>query len=163
MLSHLDKQGKAKMVDVSEKDATFRKARAACKLIMKKETLDLITEGKIAKGDVFTTAKIAGIMAAKKTSELIPMCHPLNITNVGVEFEQCRAGSPNTPVELCISSEVKTKGQTGVEMEALTACSVAALTVYDMVKAVEEGIKITDLKLIEKSGGKSGTWQSLEK
>jgi cyclic pyranopterin phosphate synthase len=121
----------------------------------------LIFAGKLAKGDVFATAKIAGIMAAKKTSSLIPMCHPLNITSVEIKFE-CRAGSPNTPngfAKLVIYSEVKLKGLTGVEMETLTACSIAALTVYDMVKAVEKGISITDLHLLEKEGGKSGKWQ----
>jgi len=150
--SHMDENGRARMVDISEKQVTDRRARAGCKLVMKKETLDLIFGGEIPKGDVFTTAKIAGIMAAKKTANLIPMCHPLNIAGIDIEFE--RAGDK----ELAIYSEVKLKGLTGVEMEALTACATAALTVYDMVKSKEKGIVITELKLLEKSGGRSGRW-----
>ena len=152
--SHLDEKGRAKMVDVSQKQATDRRARASCKLVMKKETLDLIYGGEIPKGDVFTTAKIAGIMAAKKTANLIPMCHPLNIAGIDIEFERLADN------EMAVYSEVKLKGLTGAEMEALTACATAALTVYDMVKSKEKGIVITELMLLEKSGGKSGEWKS---
>ena len=153
-LTHLDKHGKVKMVDVSDKKETERRARASCSVFMKKETLDLIIAERVPKGDVLATAKIAGVMAAKKTAELIPMCHPLNITSIDVSFDRA---SDN---ELSIETEVKIKGVTGVEMEALTACSVAALTVYDMVKSVEKGVRITDLHLLEKEGGKGGKWQS---
>lgn len=153
-LSHVDENGNAKMVDVSLKNDSLRKARSSCVLIMKKETLDLIYEGKVKKGDVLTTAKVAAIMAAKKTDQLIPMCHPLNITGVEVTFNRL---SDNDLEVIC---EVSLEGKTGVEMEALTATSIAALTIYDMVKAVEKGIKITDLKLLEKSGGKSGHWKA---
>ena len=153
-LSHLDMQGKVKMVDVSDKKETERRARASCSVLMKNDTLDLIIAGRVPKGDVLATAKIAGIMAAKKTAELIPMCHALNVTGIDLSFK--RAGDD----ELRIEAEVKIKGVTGVEMEALTACSVAALTVYDMVKSVEKGVRITDLHLLEKEGGKSAKWQS---
>ncbi len=153
-LTHLDKHGKVKMVDVSDKKETERRARASCSVFMKKETLDLIIAERVPKGDVLATAKIAGVMAAKKTAELIPMCHPLNITSIDVSFDRACDN------ELSIETEVKIKGVTGVEMEALTACSVAALTVYDMVKSVEKGVRITDLHLLEKEGGKGGKWQS---
>lgn len=151
---HLDEKGKAKMVDISEKEVTMRKAKASCKLKMKKETLDLITSGRTTKGDVFTTAKIAGIMAAKRTHELIPMCHPLNVTGIDINFETLNE------TEIGIYSQAKVKGPTGVEMEALTACAVAALTVYDMVKSQEKGIVISELELLEKEGGKSGKWKA---
>ena len=153
-LSHLDKEGKSQMVDVGGKEKTKRKARAACSIAMEKETLDLIMAGKIEKGDVLTTANIAGTMAAKRTADLIPLCHPLSITSIDIFFKRTKDN------ELTVGSEVKANDATGVEMEALTACSIAALTVYDMVKSVEKGVQITDLRLLEKEGGKSGKWQS---
>ena len=150
-LSHLDAQGNAHMVDVSEKHVTSRSATAKARVLMEAATLSLILEGKAAKGDVLATARIAGIMAAKKTHELIPLCHPLLISKVSVDFTPDQATS-----SIEVSATVKVEGKTGVEMEAMTACSVAALTLYDMCKAVDRGMKITDLRLVEKSGGKSG-------
>jgi cyclic pyranopterin monophosphate synthase len=148
-LSHLDASGHAHMVDVSAKDVTSRSATARARVVMQQETLTLITSGTAKKGDVLATARIAGIQAAKKTSDLIPLCHPLMITKVAIEFE---IGDTVIDVE----ATVRVEGKTGVEMEALTACSVACLTLYDMVKAVDLGIRITDLRLVEKTGGKSG-------
>lgn len=148
-LSHLDDSGHAHMVDVSAKDVTSRSATARARVVMQQETLTLITSGTAKKGDVLATARIAGIQAAKKTSDLIPLCHPLMITKVAIEFE---IGDTLIDVE----ATVRVEGKTGVEMEALTACSVACLTLYDMVKAVDRGIRITDLRLVEKTGGKSG-------
>ena len=139
------------MVDVSDKHVTSRSATAKARVLMEAATLSLILEGKAAKGDVLATARIAGIMAAKKTHELIPLCHPLLISKVSVDFTPDQATS-----SIEVSATVKVEGKTGVEMEALTACSVAALTLYDMCKAVDRGMKITDLRLVEKSGGKSG-------
>lgn len=153
-LSHLDKKGRAKMVDVSEKDSTVREAAARGSVGMKKRTLSLITDNKISKGDVFETAKLAGILAAKRTYELIPLCHPLNISSVAVDFSV-----DNKKNKVDIEARVKCTGQTGVEMEALTAVTVAALTIYDMCKAVDRGIVISGIMLLEKSGGKSGTWK----
>jgi cyclic pyranopterin phosphate synthase len=150
-LTHLDAEGNAHMVDVSEKDVTTRSATAKATVVMEPETLRLIREGKAKKGDVLATARISGIMAAKKTHELIPLCHPLMITKVTVDFVP---DEPTSTIE--VSATVKVEGKTGVEMEALTACSVACLTLYDMVKAVDRGMKITNLRLVEKSGGKSG-------
>jgi cyclic pyranopterin monophosphate synthase len=152
-LTHLDASGNAHMVDVSAKDVTSRSATARARVLMLAETLALITSGKAKKGDVLATARIAGIMAAKKTSDLIPLCHPLMISKVSIEF---------TIIDGAIDVEatVKVEGKTGVEMEALTACSVACLTLYDMVKAVDRGMKITDLRLVEKLGGKSGHFQA---
>ena len=149
-LSHLDDQGRARMVDVSAKPDTMRIAEASAKVIMLPETLDLITQGKAAKGDVLAAARIAGIMAAKKTSDLIPLCHPLLLSKVEVTF------APAPPDTILISARVLVKGPTGVEMEALTACTVAALTIYDMLKAVDRAMVITDVQLVHKSGGKSG-------
>lgn len=151
-LSHLDESGAARMVDVSGKADTDRTATAEALVVMQRTTLDLIERGGVAKGDVLATARIAGIMAAKKTHELIPLCHPLPVTGVTVDLE--RSG----PGMLRIEATVKTTGKTGVEMEALTAVSVAALTVYDMCKAVEKGIRIDGVRLLEKHGGKSGSW-----
>ena len=150
-LTHLDAAGNAHMVDVSDKDVTSRSATAKAMVVMQPGTLALILEGKAKKGDVLATARIAGIMAAKKTHELIPLCHPLMITKVAVEFVADQASST-----IAVTATVKVEGKTGVEMEALTACSVACLTLYDMCKAVDRAMKITDLRLVEKSGGKSG-------
>ncbi len=152
-LTHLDAQGNAHMVDVSAKDVTSRAATARARVLMLPATLKLILEGKAKKGDVIATARIAGIMAAKKTHELIPLCHPLMISKVSVEFETDEASS-----SIEVSATVKVEGKTGVEMEALTACSVACLTLYDMCKAVDRGMRVTDLRLVEKSGGKSGSF-----
>jgi len=152
-LTHLDEKGQARMVDVSNKPATEREAIARGAVYMKKDTINLITDRKIPKGDVFGAARFAGIIAAKKTSELIPLCHPLNITSVGVDFSVDKRKN-----KVDIEAKVKTTGQTGVEMEALTAVSVAALTIYDMCKAVDKGMIISDIMLMEKRGGKSGEW-----
>lgn len=150
-LSHIDKNGKARMVDVSEKLETVRTAIARGEIHMKAETLALIRAGAVKKGDVLTVAQIAGIQAAKRTSELIPLCHPLPITQVQVELQM----DDQLP-GVIITATVKVTGKTGVEMEALTAVSVAALTVYDMAKAVEKTMKIQNIRLIEKHGGRSG-------
>jgi cyclic pyranopterin phosphate synthase len=141
------------MVDITAKTETFRKAKAAGIVQMDIRTLELIEKGQIAKGNVLTTAKIAGIMAAKKTGELIPLCHPLEVTAIEVNLEIDRNKS-----QIIIQSEVKNMGRTGVEMEALTAVSIAALTIYDMCKAVDKKIIIGNIMLLEKSGGKSGTF-----
>lgn len=150
-LSHLDEEGKARMVDVSEKPLTAREAVASGAVYLKPETLQLITDRAIPKGDVIAVARVAGIMAAKKTSELIPMCHPLNITSVSLSITADEANN-----KMDIEAKVRLFGQTGVEMEALTAVSIAALTIYDMCKAVDKGMTISDIRLIEKRGGKSG-------
>ena len=152
-LTHLDATGNAHMVDVSDKHVTSRSATAKAQVLMLPETLALILGGTAKKGDVLATARIAGIMAAKKTHELIPLCHPLLITKVSVDFV---ADEKTSSIE--VTSTVRVEGKTGVEMEALTACSVACLTLYDMCKAMDRGMKITDLRLTEKSGGKSGTF-----
>jgi cyclic pyranopterin phosphate synthase len=150
-LTHLDERGRARMVDVGDKPDTHRVAVAKGQVKMKPETLTLIQEGGLAKGDVLVVAQVAGVMAAKRTYELIPMCHPLLLTNVAVDLEpQEKAAS------IEITATVKTTGKTGVEMEALTAVSVAALTVYDMCKAVDRTMRIQDIRLVRKSGGKSG-------
>lgn len=153
-LSHFDKQGRAKMVDVTVKPVTNRKAVARGSIYMRPETLQLILDSKVPKGDVLTLSRIAGIMAAKKTGELIPLCHPLNITSVDVDFTLDDEKS-----RIDIEARVKTSGQTGVEMEALSAVSVAALTVYDMCKAVDREMVISDIMLVEKSGGRSGIFK----
>ncbi|NWF98532.1 MAG: cyclic pyranopterin monophosphate synthase MoaC [Nitrospirae bacterium] len=153
-LTHIDEKGRAKMVDVSQKPSTERKAIASGMIFLKPETLRLILDGKMPKGDVFSVARVAGIMAAKKTCELIPLCHPLNITSINIDFSPDEKSN-----SIKIISEVKITGQTGVEMEALTAVSVAALTIYDMCKAVDKDIIISEIMLIEKYGGKSGTYK----
>lgn len=153
-LTHIDEEGKACMVDVSEKQATQREAIAKGSVIMNHKTIELIKDRSIAKGDVIAVARIAGIMAAKKTSELIPMCHPLNITSVKVDIV-----IDDKQNRVDIEAKVKITGQTGVEMEALTAVSVAALAIYDMCKAVDKGMIISDIMLIEKRGGKSGEYK----
>jgi cyclic pyranopterin phosphate synthase len=152
-LSHLDEQGRAHMVDVSEKEVTSRIAIARGAIQMRPETLALILEDKIEKGDVFAVARVAGIMAAKKTSELIPMCHPLSITSVEIDLT-----TKENPARVDIEATVRVSGKTGVEMEALTAASVAALTIYDMCKAVDREMTIGEIRLFKKSGGKSGTF-----
>jgi cyclic pyranopterin phosphate synthase len=153
-LSHIDDAGKARMVDVSDKDVTSRVAVARGRVVMEPETLALLLRGEIAKGNVLTTAQIAGVMAAKKAHELIPMCHPLLLTGIDVDLKPDEAASA---VE--ITATVKTTGKTGVEMEALTAVTVAGLTVYDMCKAVDRGMRLEDVRLVSKSGGRSGNWE----
>ena len=152
-LSHLDEQGRARMVDVSEKEITSRIAVARGSVHMRPETLTLILEDKIEKGDVFSVGRVAGIMAAKKTPDLVPMCHPLNITSVEVELTP-----EENPARVEIEATVRVSGKTGVEMEAMTAVSVAALTIYDMCKAVDREMSIDEIRLVKKSGGKSGTF-----
>ena len=151
-LTHLDEQGRAHMVDVGGKPDTPRRAIAKGEVHLSAETLALIVSGNVGKGDVFAVARIAGLMAAKKTSELIPLCHPLALTHIAVDL----AAKSETVVE--ITATVETTGKTGVEMEALTAVSVAALTVYDMIKAVQRDARISNIRLIEKHGGKSGDY-----
>ena len=153
-LTHFDDQGKARMVDVSAKAETPREAVARAVLKMKPATLRAVRRGNAPKGDVLGVARTAGILAAKRTSELIPLCHPLRLTRVEVEFDE-----RGRPGELAVEARVRTVDKTGVEMEALTAVSVAALTVYDMVKALEKGVTITRVQLVEKRGGKSGHWR----
>ena len=156
-LTHFDEQGRARMVDVGDKAETHRVALAAGEVRMRPETLRLILEGRAEKGDVLGVARVAAIMAAKKTSDLIPMCHPLMLTSVTVDFQPDEDRSV-----LGISVQVETRGKTGVEMEALTAVSAAALTVYDMVKAVDRGMVIDAIRLEEKRGGRSGEWRRPE-
>ena len=152
-LTHVDEQGRARMVDVGGKSDTHRIAVARGKVRMKRETLALIRQNALSKGDALATARIAGILAAKKTADLIPLCHPLMLSYVSVEFELSETEADGV-VE--ITATVETIGKTGVEMEALTAVSVAALTIYDMGKAVDRAMRLTDIRLIEKHGGKSG-------
>jgi len=154
-LSHFDDKGKARMVDVTDKAVTQRTARAEGFIAMAPETLELIEKGEAKKGDVLAVARIAGIMAAKKTHELIPLCHPLSLTKVAMEFE------PNDePAGIRVAAEVKVAGPTGVEMEALTAVSVACLTIYDMLKAADKAMVIGGVRLIEKTGGRSGPYRA---
>lgn len=155
-LSHLDSSGRAQMVDVGGKTDTERLAIAKGEVVMKHETLALIQSGGVPKGDVFAVAQVAGILAAKRTPELIPLCHPLLITDVEVKFETLDIGSPTKPARIGITATVKNVGKTGVEMEALVAVSNAALTIYDMVKAVDRGVRIDNIRLVYKTGGKSG-------
>ncbi len=151
-LTHIDDAGNAKMVDITGKDDSRREATAAGRVRMKLSTFELIKKGGIDKGNVLAAARLAGIMAAKKTPQLIPLCHPILLGEVGIQFNLDEAGSA---VE--ITATAKSTGKTGVEMEALTAVAVSALTIYDMCKAVERGIRIENIRLIKKSGGKSGT------
>ncbi|KQT53367.1 molybdenum cofactor biosynthesis protein MoaC [Methylobacterium sp. Leaf456] len=154
-LTHIDASGAANMVDVSDKTATSRTAVAEGAVVMRPETLALIQEGDAKKGDVIGTARLAGIMAAKRTHELIPLCHPLLLTKVKIACE------PDDALPgLRLTAEVRVQGQTGVEMEALTAVSVACLTVYDMVKAADRGMRIEGIRLLSKEGGKSGLWRA---
>lgn len=153
-LTHLDERGHATMVDVSEKAVTTRTAVAQGEVTMQPTTLAALRDGHVPKGDVLAAARIAGIMAAKRTPELIPLCHALLLSRVGVEFEIDELRS-----RVIITASVRCNGQTGVEMEALTAVTVAALTIYDMAKALEKTMTITNVRLLEKFGGKSGDWQ----
>ncbi len=152
-LSHLDSEGRARMVDVTKKDVTDRIAVARGTVFMQPETLALIREKKVEKGDVFSVARVAGIMAAKKTPDLIPMCHPLNITSVEILLTP-----KQNPARVEIEAIVKVTGQTGVEMEAMTAAAACGLTIYDMCKAVDREMSISEIRLVKKSGGKSGTF-----
>ena len=154
-LTHLDEHGAAHMVDVAEKPVTHRRAVAESVVTMRPETLAMIVEGRAPKGDVFAVARIAGIQAAKRTSDLIPLCHPLPITKVSVDLEPADAS-------VRITAVVETDGKTGIEMEALTAAAVAGLALYDMCKAVDRGMQIASVRLLEKSGGASGTWTHKE-
>jgi cyclic pyranopterin phosphate synthase len=154
-LTHIDAKGEARMVDVSAKPATERMAVAEGRIIMAKSTLELIVSGNAKKGDVLGTARVAGIMAAKRASELIPLCHPLALSKVTLDIE------PDSKLPgFVVRAAVKVNGPTGVEMEALTAVSIACLTIYDMVKAVERGVRIESIRLIEKKGGKSGHYRA---
>lgn len=153
-LTHINEQGRAKMVDVSEKRETLREAVATGRVFMKKETLDRIKEGTIKKGDVLSVAQVAGIMGAKKTSDVIPMCHPIMISGCNINFN---INNEKNCVE--IEATVKNTGQTGVEMEALVAVTVAGLTIYDMCKAIDKEMIISDVMLMKKSGGKSGLFE----
>jgi len=155
--THLDKKGQARMVDVTAKNETRREATARGKVLMRPETVRAVEEGTVKKGDVYAVAKIAGIMAAKRTGEMIPLCHPLQLTDVDVSF----SADPGRG-EIQIESTVRSIGRTGVEMEALTAVSVAALAIYDMCKSADKDMIISDIKLIKKSGGKSGVYRRKE-
>ena len=152
-LTHFDKKGRARMVDVSAKPETMREAVVRGSVFMNPTTFEKIMSGEIAKGDVFAVAKVAGIMAAKRTSEIIPMCHPLNLTHVEVNFQPVEKEA-RIDIEAC----VRTKGQTGVEMEGFVAVASAALTIYDMCKAIDRGMRISNIHLVMKKGGKSGTY-----
>lgn len=155
-LTHLNEQGRAKMVDISEKQETVRTAHAISSILVSKEVYEKITSSQVKKGDVLSVAQVAGIMAAKRTADIIPMCHPIALKAVDIQFEwKC----DENKYELMIHSFVKTKGSTGVEMEALTAASVCALTVYDMCKAIDKGMVIGQTYLMEKTGGKSGDFR----
>ena len=157
-LSHLNEKGEARMVDVSDKPATQRTARAEGCVVMAAETLALVEKGEARKGDVLATARIAGIMAAKKTHELIPLCHPLALSKVTVDFAPTQ-----NPTGIRVSAEVKVAGPTGVEMEALTAVSVACLTIYDMLKAADKNMVLGSIRLIEKTGGRSGSYRAKDR
>jgi cyclic pyranopterin phosphate synthase len=158
-LTHIDEKGDVRMVDVSQKADTERVAVAEGFIAMHQETLDLITSGQAAKGDVLACARVAGVMGAKRTSDLIPMCHPLNITKAKVELEPVLAGvRADGRVGIHVTTTCGVTGKTGIEMEALTAASVACLTIYDMCKAVDRGMEIMDVRLLKKDGGKTGLW-----
>ena len=152
-LTHIDKKGAIKMVDVAGKDITHRQARAFAKVIMNPLTLKTITSGKVKKGNVIEAARLAGIMAAKETHKLIPLCHPIKITHIQIDIKAVR------PRTLEINASVEAYDRTGVEMEALTAAAVSGLTIYDMCKAIDRGMRITEIKLLAKSGGRSGTYK----
>lgn len=154
-LTHVDGRGAARMVDVGAKQVTHRRAVASAFVRMRPETLAMIVEGRAPKGDVIAVARVAGITAAKRTSDLIPLCHPLPLTHATVDFEPAAEG-------ILVTAAAETDGKTGVEMEALVAAGIAALTLYDMCKAVDRGMVVTDAKLLSKSGGKSGDWSREE-
>lgn len=159
-LTHIDEKGDVRMVDVSAKPDTERVAVAEGFIAMRPETLALIVEGKAAKGDVLACARVAGVMAAKQTSSLIPMCHPLNITKAKVECSPVHVGERDDErVGVRVTTTCGVTGKTGIEMEALTAASVACLTIYDMCKAVDRGMEIMDIRLLKKDGGKTGLWE----
>ena len=155
-LSHLDETGAAHMVDVSAKDVTMRVAVAAGVVRTRPDVVAMITANGLPKGDALATARVAGILAAKRTSELVPLCHPLAITGVDIDFT---VGADDDPAAVAITATVRTTDRTGVEMEALTAVSVAALTVYDMIKAVDRAAEIDDIRVLHKEGGKTGKWE----
>lgn len=155
--SHLDEKGDARMVDVSEKEITRRRARARARLSMERETARRIASGETSKGAVLTVARVAGIQAAKRTGELIPLCHPLSLDRVRVDFTWSD-DSPPGKAALLVEAEMVVSARTGVEMEALVAVTIAALTVYDMVKSVDRGMRVESVELLEKSGGRSGRW-----
>lgn len=161
-LTHIDKKGKAKMVDISAKDVTDREAVARASVYMQEGTLKKVIANEMAKGDVLGAARIAGVMAAKRTSDIIPLCHPLNLTSIDIAFEPVRKKNRPVPAVLKqgidVTASAKVSGKTGVEMEALTAVAAAALTIYDMCKAVDKEMVISDIMLIKKSGGRSGTY-----
>lgn len=156
-LTHIDESGQAKMVDVGHKEDTERRATARGAVLMQPATLQLIMEGNLKKGDVLTTAQLAGVMAAKRTAELIPLCHPLLLTHIDVT---CAPNAAASRIE--IEATVRLRGKTGVEMEALTAVAVAGLTIYDMAKAVDRSMRLTDVRLVAKEGGRSGVWRETE-
>lgn len=162
-LTHFNVEGRAKMVDVTDKSDTHRVGVAVGKVFMQPETLKRIQEGHIAKGDVLSVAQVAGIMGAKRTPDIIPMCHPLLLTGVDIAFAEDPVPNEHGCVTVSITATVKTKGQTGVEMEALCAVSIAALTIYDMCKAIDKGMYFDDIALLSKSGGKSGLYTRKER
>lgn len=161
-LTHFNESGRARMVDVTAKSVTERVAKAQGKVFVLPETLARIRQGRVAKGDVLAVAQVAGVMGAKRTPDLIPMCHPLLLTSVDVEFHEDLDPGPHGRCAITIVATVKTTGATGVEMEAMTAVSVAALTIYDMCKAIDKEISIGEIGLMEKSGGKSGVFTRTE-
>lgn len=156
--THFNDSGRARMVDVSAKAQTERVATAQAKVLLRPETLEKIQEGKIAKGDVLAVAQVAGVMGAKNTPDLIPMCHPILLTSVDIAFKEESRPDREGRCSITVTATAKTTGQTGVEMEAMTAASVAALTIYDMCKAIDRGISFSEISLLSKSGGKSGTY-----
>jgi cyclic pyranopterin phosphate synthase len=156
--THFNESGRARMVDVSAKAQTERMATAQAKLFLQPDTLEKIRRGKIAKGDVLAVAQVAGVMGAKKTADLIPMCHPIFLSSVDISFKEEPQPDREGRCSITVTATAKTTGQTGVEMEAMTAVSVAALTIYDMCKAVDRGMSFSDVWLVSKSGGKSGTY-----
>ncbi|HSA65104.1 MAG TPA: cyclic pyranopterin monophosphate synthase MoaC [Nitrospira sp.] len=156
--THFNESGRARMVDVGGKAQSERVATAHAKVYLQPETLEKIQRGKIAKGDVLAVAQVAGVMGAKKTPDLIPMCHPLFLSSVDISFKEDPQPDPQGRCSITVVATAKTNGQTGVEMEAMTAVSVAALTIYDMCKAVDRGISVSDMWLLSKSGGKSGSY-----
>jgi cyclic pyranopterin phosphate synthase len=162
-LTHFNEAGRARMVDVGAKGSTERAATAQAVIFLQPETLDKIQQGKIAKGDVLAVAQVAGVMGAKKTPDLVPMCHPILLTSVDISFKEDPRADRDGRCAITITATAKTNGPTGVEMEAMTAASVAALTVYDMCKAIDRGMSFGEICLLSKSGGKSGTYTKAAK